>query len=85
MIISDLDYQEVVGKENRIEGGVQFSRSSSSAIGLATIGRVSVSSLFPEQLSSLLSFSPYYSSTPIVTRVQEPSSASAYSFASTYG
>jgi len=44
MIISDLEHLEVVGEENRIEGGVQIvSGSSASESGLATTGRVSTS------------------------------------------
>ena len=41
MIISDLEHLEVVGEENRIEGGVQLvSGSSGSSSGAATDGRV---------------------------------------------
>jgi len=41
MIISDLEHLEVVGEENRIEGGVQMvSGSSASQSGLSTTGRV---------------------------------------------
>jgi len=41
MIISDLEHLEVVGEENRIEGGVQLvSGSSASSSGAATDGRV---------------------------------------------
>jgi hypothetical protein len=42
MIISDLEHLEVVGEENRIEGGVQLvSGSSASSSGAATTGSVS--------------------------------------------
>ncbi len=41
MIICDLEHLEVVGEENRIEGGVQLvSGSSGSSSGAATDGRV---------------------------------------------
>jgi hypothetical protein len=41
MIISDLEHLEVVGEENRIEGGVQLvSGSSASSSGAATDGSV---------------------------------------------
>jgi hypothetical protein len=41
MIICDLEHLEVVGEENRIEGGVQLvSGSSASSSGAATDGRV---------------------------------------------
>jgi hypothetical protein len=41
MIISDLEHLEVVGEENRIEGGVQLvSGASASSSGAATDGSV---------------------------------------------
>jgi hypothetical protein len=41
MIICDLEHLEVVGEENRIEGGVQLvSGASASSSGAATDGRV---------------------------------------------
>jgi hypothetical protein len=83
MIISDLEHLEVVGEENRIEGGVQLvSGSSAASSGAATDGRVSTSNSSSSRASQrpFLTFGFFG---PIVVGTTTETSASAFSYGST--
>ncbi len=86
MIICDLEHLEVVGEENRIEGGVQLvSGSSGSSSGAATDGRVftgnSSSSSASQQPFVIFTF-PF--GTPIVVGTTTRTSADASANGSTF-
>ena len=86
MIISDLEHLEIVGKEIRIEGGVQIVSGASSAVsGLATDGRVftnNSSSASASQFPDVF-FVGFPFSFPIVVGTINQTSASAGASGST--
>ncbi len=85
MIICDLEHLEVVGEENRIEGGVQLvSGSSGSSSGAATDGRVSTSnSSFSSASQQPFVIFTFPFGTPIVVGTTTRTSADAFSSGST--
>jgi hypothetical protein len=81
MIICDLEHLEVVGEENRIEGGVQLvSGSSGSSSGAATDGRVFTSNSSSSSAFSSLSSSLRSILVPIVVGTTTRTSASGFCY-----
>jgi hypothetical protein len=85
MIISDLEHLEVVGEENRIEGGVQLvSGSSASSSGAATDGSVSTSNnSFSNASQQPFVIFDFFFGRPIVVGTTTQTSASSGAFGST--
>ncbi len=83
MIICDLEHLEVVGEENRIEGGVQLvSGSSASSSGAATDGSVFTSN-GSSSSASQQPFVIFGFFGPIVVGTTTQTSANAFSSGST--
>ncbi|HEY9797109.1 MAG TPA: hypothetical protein V6D30_15815 [Leptolyngbyaceae cyanobacterium] len=86
MIICDLEHLEVVGEENRIEGGVQLvSASSASSSGAATDGRVftsngSSSSASQQPFLTFGFFGPIVVGTTTQTSANASASGSTFRF-----
>ncbi|MBD0301560.1 MAG: hypothetical protein ICV85_05115 [Tolypothrix sp. T3-bin4] len=76
MIISELDYMEVIRQENRIEGGIQLlSGSTQAVVGFSTSGGVSVNGNSFANASQ----QPFSISTPFAIVVGTLYQTSAYS------